>query len=195
MKEAAHPLKRLFVGISVPHNISTQLFEMSRKLKKSADIKDLAVMWTPKENWHLTILFLGDTSIGKAVELQALLKDFFADEQPFEISIRKLGAFPDVRGARYIWAGVAKSHSLLNLRQKLAIALEPWALKPDEHEFVPHITLGRLRNHKNITDLLSPWIRSDFGKFQVCEATLFESQQVGPHSRYIPLVRYPLVNH
>ncbi|MDZ4659981.1 MAG: RNA 2',3'-cyclic phosphodiesterase [Pseudomonadota bacterium] len=187
-------IKRIFIGLSIPHEVGTRLSEISRKLKKGADKKEIDVMWSPKEKWHVTLVFIGDTPVEKVTSLEILLRDFFQNERFFEVGVRKLGAFPEIQGARFIWAGVTRTDSFVTLRQRLTAALKPWGHLPTELEFTPHITLGRLRNHKNITDLLSPWIRADFGKINVNEAILYESQQIGPRTMYVPLVRYPLIS-
>ena len=185
---------RVFIGLAIPREVETRISELCRKLKKGADKKDLDVMWSPKDKWHVTLVFIGDILIEKLAPLEKILEDFFTQEKAFDIGVRKLGAFPEIQGARFLWTGVTKSDGLVTLRQRLIEALAPWGHTPTELEFTPHITLGRLRNHKNITDLLSPWIRADFGKIRVNEAILFETQQIGPRTMYVPLVRYQLIN-
>lgn len=186
--------RRIFIGLSVSDEVGSRIAEVSRKLKKGADKSEIDVMWSPKTNWHVTLAFMGDISLEKLAELEKCLKDFFAGENPLSISVRKLGAFPEIRAARTLWAGVTKSDNLVMLRNRLGELLKKRGLADLEQDFTPHITLGRLRNHKNITDLLSPFIRSDFGKINVEEAILYESQQLGSVKTYLPLVRYSLIS-
>lgn len=44
-----------------------------------------------------------------------------------------------------------------------------------DKEYIPHVTLARLRNKKNINDLISPFVRKDFGKIPVNKIQVFES--------------------
>ncbi|MEK7356524.1 MAG: RNA 2',3'-cyclic phosphodiesterase, partial [Bdellovibrionota bacterium] len=107
-------------------------------------------------------------------------------------SIRGLGAFPDDHHMRVLWAGVRKSRSLNALQTRLQDALVEAGFRRDERDFVPHLTLGRLRKARSGRDLLSPYVRTSFGDVDIKEIVLFESLLHGSRPRYEPLRRFEL---
>ncbi len=184
--------KRIFIGLNLSAEISKNIEPIVKKLKATADKKDIELRFSPKFNWHITLAFLGLTPLEKIVELKSLLAAFAHEQAPLEIHLRNLGGFPDVMGARVLWLGVAATKKLLSLHSDLEIHLEPWGYKGENRSYVPHVTIARLRNQKNITDLISPWVRKDFGKSLFSQVTLFESRPAGYFSTYEPLENYQL---
>lgn len=182
--------KRLFIGLSLSGDLKRDLEPVVKKLKATSDKKEISIRWSPKENWHLTLVFLGLTPNDKVDSLKFILSDFASTQEPVDIHLRQLGGFPEVLGARVLWAGVAASKKLLGLQTGLEAVLKPWGYGGEERAYTPHVTLARLKNQKNITDLISPWVRKDFGKAKVNALTLFESRPAGYFSSYVPLAQF-----
>lgn len=149
--------------------------EMLRKLKMSGDKKDLNIKWAPLQNLHLTLKFLGEIDNDQLDRATAALREISGALEPFHLELYGLGGFPEEKQARTLWMGVRNKRNLRELHQKVDEALQSAGFSPDHHEFRPHITLGRIRNKKNIEDLISPFVRKDFGKIPVQKITLFES--------------------
>lgn len=183
--------KRLFVGLSVSDAQKENIEPIVKKLKATGDKKEIQMRWSPKANWHVTLAFLGLTAQSRIGELKDILKNFASQYSPVQIHLRNLGGFPDVLGARVLWIGVAATKKLLELQQNLEKDLVSWGYK-SERGYSPHLTISRLRNQKNISDLISPWIRKDFGKGDVKEITLYESRPAGFFSTYVPLETFLL---
>jgi 2'-5' RNA ligase len=62
----------------------------------------------------------------------------------------------------------------------------------EEGEYTPHMTFARLRNPGKSKDLLSPFVRKDFGKVDVTEVILYESIIKTPYTFYKEIARIPL---
>lgn len=168
-------LRRIFVGISFKEDLQEPFSEVFRKLKTSAGKKDLDIKWTRPENLHLTLNFLGEISDEQTQELCKKLSELASEIKPFTVSIKDLGGLPDDDQARVLYMGVRNKKELRTLQESIDARLEPIGLNPVDHDYVPHITLARLRNKKNIKDLISPFARRDFGDVPVDKIQVFES--------------------
>lgn len=139
-------LHRCFFAVKFSAEIEDYVAAIINNLQKhGAD-----VAWTPQRNLHLTLRFLGEIS---DQQLRQVLQLPTADALPLGFRLRAagLGAFPTLRSARVLWAGVegeAPEHRhQLNELQEMT---EGWAreihLIPEGRRYIPHITLGRVRN-------------------------------------------------
>lgn len=184
--------KRVFLALSLEKMLGPSFDQMYRKLKISADAKDLDVKWTPQRNLHLTLKFIGTAKQNKLDEIRGVVTDVAIHSQPVELKLRGLGGFPDLTQTRAFWLGVQNTLQLRKLHQDLDAALSDIGIASAAEEFTPHITLGRIRNKKNIEDFVSPFIRKDFGRLEVNTITLFESHLQGHFPVYIPIESFEL---
>jgi 2'-5' RNA ligase len=143
---------RTFIAIEVPEDIKSELNQLIDKLKSSrADVK-----WVKAQGIHLTLKFLGNVEESKLEEIKQTLNKLTETENPFEISLEGLGAFPKPAFARVIWVGIKQGNeSTINLAKKLEDELEKIGFKKEKRPFSPHLTLGRLRSPKNRDKLAS----------------------------------------
>ena len=91
--------------------------------------------FSPKENLHLTLVFIGETEREDEIK-SALSKIEFP---AFEFKISGTGTFE--KGI--FWAGTEENEKLRNLRKEVFEKLKNLGFEPEEREFVPHITLAR----------------------------------------------------
>lgn len=168
-------MKRSFVGLSFEEDPGPQFHDMFRKLKTSADRKKLNVKWSPLKNLHFTLKFLGEVDEDRIKKTISSLKDLTPTLKPLCLKLQGLGGFPDEIQTRVLWMGVKNKRGLRELQQQVEEALNPLDFPSDSQEFIPHITLGRFRNRISIKDLISPFVRKDFGEIPVRKITLFES--------------------
>lgn len=130
---------RLFVAIELNRDMKRQLLNIQEQLRRLG----VRGNYTPPENFHLTLAFIGDYSEPDSVleVLESLCFD------PFELHLRGIGSFGELW-----WAGLEENQELSNLvrqlRQKLAQAGIPF----DKKKFLPHITLVRKPEYKKAPD-------------------------------------------
>jgi len=179
---------RLFIGIGFESELATQVETWMKKLRKTADKKELDPKWTPKENLHVTLVFLGNTETEARPRIEEALARVAERRAAFALKIRNVGAFPSIEQARVLWLGVQKSQALLDLQSDLEAEL---GLAMSE-DYMPHMTIARLRNPKGCRDLLSPFAHADFGRQEVREVILYQSIQAGAFPVYKPLHRFEL---
>ncbi|ARM76413.1 RNA 2',3'-cyclic phosphodiesterase [Acidianus manzaensis] len=163
---------RLFIAIEIPQ--LQQISDILTKLKMTgADIK-----LVEPENIHITLAFLGEVENEKI----DLIKDAMQilKFKKFKIILRGMGAFPNLSRPRVVWVGIAEGFTeLRNIRNILIRELGNRKIRPaDDKDFVPHITLGRVRgpsNLANLIDLINSNTNESFGDFIVDKVILFKS--------------------
>ena len=101
--------------------------------------------WVAEDRLHLTIEFLGEQPEDAVPALQAALADVARGHAPVRLSLRALGAFPNLRAPRIVWLGVEPDPKLELLQHDLVRACAELGYERDARAFRPHITLGRAR--------------------------------------------------
>lgn len=95
---------------------------------------------------HLTLKFLGDVSMSHVDAVASAVEGAATGAQPFDLELRGVGGFPDLRRPRVLWVGVAGDlEALQRLYSSVEEALAPLGLPPEGRAFTPHLTLARLR--------------------------------------------------
>ncbi len=126
-------MPRLFIAIPIPDEIVQPLERLTVGLP--------TIRWTPPEQFHLTLRFVGEVDHAMFCDIGERLADI--GFQPFEISLEGIGQFP-LRGApRTLWVGIAKCDPLTRLKRRIDRTLEDIGLEPDCRKFAPHVTIGR----------------------------------------------------
>jgi 2'-5' RNA ligase len=126
---------RLFVAILPPATVTAEIAELAAPIS--------GVRWTPPENLHLTLRFIGerDSAAQSALE-EALAR---VRVEPFILPVAGVGVFPSRGPAKVLWAGLGRAHTrLFQLRKQVDEALLSVDTGLDVHSFHPHFTLGRL---------------------------------------------------
>jgi RNA 2',3'-cyclic 3'-phosphodiesterase len=160
-------MPRLFTGIEVPEDIAGRLSEIRAGLS--------GAHWAAPDNYHITLRFAGDITDSEANHFAEALADVNFDS--FEISLSGLGSFGGNK-PRAVWAAVKPPAALQMLQKAHERAARLVGLPPETRNYVPHITLARLRN-------VSPFVVADYlaryggfftAPFEVSRFVLFSSR-------------------
>lgn len=183
--------KRLFLGLAFEGLAENpELKKLLGKLKRTVAEKDKDVKWAPKENWHVTLVFLGNLPDERAELAQTLLTEKWSVPQvPVTLDFHGLGAFADIESARTLWLGLGKSQELLDLQSSLESLYRENGFYLDDRPYRPHLTLARFRNPLNARELVGLGGRKSFGEFAVKEVILFDSVMQGHYPKYTPIAR------
>lgn len=124
---------------------------------------DLKVV-EPK-NIHITVRFLGNVTVNSVEEIfEAMKKVQFV---PFDVKVCGVGAFPDVRYPRVVWAGITEgADKLRGIFSQLEPHLRSLGFAPDPKGFSPHLTIARVRSGRNkaeLAKLISENVNYEFG--------------------------------
>ncbi len=135
---------RLFVAIAVPDIVKDSIERAQRELRAVSG--DQAIRWAKRDQFHLTLKFLGAVELLKVADLAAALRAATADSGPLQLEAAGIGMFPDARRLRVVWAGVQdRAHGLVDLQRRVERATAPFTAEPPEPHFTGHVTLGRCR--------------------------------------------------
>ncbi|MBQ8954901.1 MAG: RNA 2',3'-cyclic phosphodiesterase [Clostridia bacterium] len=132
-----------------------------------------------RENYHLTLVFLGMTPEEAVPDLLRIGR--LAMRQPFQLALApEMGTFKD---GSIAWAGVAHCPALFELQRRLSLMLTENGFPGGESVYRPHITVGRGMK------LAGPLPRVCPAAFPVEGITLFESLREDGRLIYRPLNR------
>ena len=118
-------------------------------VKTGADLKVVE-----PQNIHITMRFLGNVLLGTVEKIFDGMKK--VQFTPFDVKICGVGAFPDVRYPRVVWAGITEgADQLRSIFGQLEPHLRGLGFAPDSKGFSPHLTIARVRSGKNKAELAS----------------------------------------
>lgn len=134
---------RTFIAVEVGAEIVRQATALQTRLARS----DAAVKWVSPHQLHITLLFLGDVEERHLISLCRVVEEQAAAVPEFTLEIQGLGAFPSLRRPKVLWVGVRQgADQLRELHQRIEEPLtESGLYRPEDREYTPHLTLGRLR--------------------------------------------------
>ncbi len=159
-------MKRLFIGVPVSDEVKLKAKELIGKLKETgADLNLVS-----DENLHFTLHFFGDVYEEDIKEIESKLNTLISKEKSFEISLKKLGVFPNLSRINVIWIGV--EGNLLQLIEKVANLFE------NKETPVAHLTVARVKSAKNkdkLQMLIKEEENANFGEMRVEKVVLYES--------------------
>jgi 2'-5' RNA ligase len=166
--------KRLFVSV----DLDGLADEVAAVQELVAEASGLTL--TDPEQAHITMKFLGDTNPNRIPELTEALETAVADSgvDPFTAKFGGLGVFPHLDYISVVWLGVREgSEELTALHEAIEREMVALGFDPEDHDFTPHATLGRL-NHAGGKELVQNAVRErdpDVGTMVVDEIRLTES--------------------
>jgi 2'-5' RNA ligase len=135
---------RAFIAIELPPHVKTVLRKLQIDLGAA---KDHSVKWVYPDSIHLTLKFLGNVDIETMPQIANAMEKSIEDVKPFSLTLSELGAFPNARSPRVVWADLKGDIKILSgLQKHLEQSLAAIGFPPENKPFSPHLTLGRVRN-------------------------------------------------
>ena len=105
------------------------------------------------QNIHVTMRFLGNISPPMVDSIHEEMKKI--SFTPFEIELKGLGAFPSLKYARVVWAGIRKgADELMDVFNQLESRIRRLGFKPDLKGFSPHLTIARVKTGRHKAELI-----------------------------------------
>ena len=183
----------LFRSIAVRIEPEETLLRLIASFKQA--LKNESIKWTDNSNFHITIVFLGDTPDNRVKEIELILQELSRGFGEFELLIRGSGVFKSLVDPRVLWTGTGPSDRINDLNKIISEKLRETGTNLEERSFRPHLTLGRVRRINDLTKLkvlLDEFRDKDIQRVKVSEIILYESilRPEGPF--YKPIGRYSL---
>ena len=138
--------QRLFLAINLPQQIKEQLFDLVLKLQKTN--KNKPIKWVEKDNFHLTLHFLGDTPEEKIQEITQALKPIVADFKTLNFQLlNSISSFPNLKDPKVIFLEMKELNDgqTVKLQKQIGEALTKLGYIIDNRPFRLHLTLGRIK--------------------------------------------------
>jgi RNA 2',3'-cyclic 3'-phosphodiesterase len=137
------PRIRTFVAVEMSPRVKARATDLIEKLRvASSDIT-----WVRPPHMHLTLKFLGDVPDTETPDICQVVRLVAAQFEPFEITCRGVGAFPNLQNPRTLWIGIEDgADELKQLQAAIDEALKKdLRFAKDQRGFHPHLTIGRLK--------------------------------------------------
>lgn len=178
---------RTFIAINFEEDVINNLYKSVGKIRKELEALGYVVKWVPKENCHLTVRFLGEVSTTKLEEIKGAISKL--ELLQFRLVLKDLGVFPEYRNPRVLWAGIeGEVEKLYSLYKKVSEALKVIGILPEDREFRPHLTIGRVKI-KGRGDIRGIFEKhsANWGSSKIRELVLYESKLLPEGPLYTPL--------
>ena len=134
---------RTFVAIPLPPNIQKALAGLQRRLARH---HAETIRWVQPESIHLTLRFLGGIDPELAPGISREIEEAATSTGRFQLRMAGTGTFPPKGRPKVVWAGVeGEVKRLERLRSRVEGALSRVGFEPEARPFLPHVTLGRVK--------------------------------------------------
>jgi len=182
---------RTFLAIPLPDEVKAQLTAAVQRLAPLAH----EVKWCTKDQFHLTLAFLGEVSPAILPHLTEAANRVCAALPAFKCRAYGFGFFGTKRNPKTLWAGIDLTPELDALYERLWLELGKFGYKNREPDFRPHVTLGRcLESARNdaVVRAMDADEAFEFGEWRVTRVTLYESRLTPRGATYHTLGSSPL---
>jgi 2'-5' RNA ligase len=183
-------LIRAFIAV----NLAASVIEEIAKVRSALQEAKGDIRWTRIEGLHLTLKFLGDIARNQVEPILAVVREALQHQPPLQVIACGLGAFPSLRRPRVVWAGLS-GKGLKEVSEIVETTLMQLDFPPDEREFTPHLTLGRVRSQRGwerVLPVVKEYEQTYFGESTVNQVILYQSELRPEGAVYSPLGSIPL---
>jgi len=141
---------RSFVAIELPEELKAGLTQLQAQLKSG---EQPWVKWVDPYSIHLTLKFLGNITVDRIGEITRAMEEAAQGIPPFQLTVKGLGVFPNLRRVQVAWVGISgELDKLSQLQQRIESNLARLGFAPESRPFTPHLTLARLRDQASLDE-------------------------------------------
>jgi 2'-5' RNA ligase len=138
-------MKRLFAAIKIqPSDEFSRIYFNLRK-----ELSNERINWVNPENIHITLKFFGETHKDRIPAINKALTAASLQFEPFSMKIEKTGIFGSSYKPKVIWFGIDDGGAISNLAGEVLTQLEKAGWERDRQNFVPHLTIARIKFLQN----------------------------------------------
>jgi len=179
---------RLFLGFAPVEAECRGIYEVGQRLSFQPP---LPLRWTPPDNWHVTLVFLGEVAAHLVSQLDQVVSSVVSGYRAMALQLDSAEWFPSASKPRLLALHAEVPDRLLELQRALASALRGQGYPVEQRPWRPHLTLARYpgaRRH------FAPPPLPPFAPvtLELREVTLFESVPGASGPRYRALQQFEL---
>ena len=182
---------RIFIGLQ----LSGYLINTIPMIKSTIQDKKQLIRWVSGKNLHLTLSFIGSIGKEKLDQLKIKLNNI-SKFNSFDITLNRTGCFPGLENPKILWLDIDRGRNeLINIQADIEKRALPFKENAKNEKFVPHITIGRIKNmNKNINLDLSTFSNAVYSDIKIPVKTiyLFKSQLLESSVEYSVISKYSL---
>ncbi len=167
-------MKRLFAAIKI--HPSTRFISVLNEF--SSSLRHERIKWVEPENMHLTLKFFGETDEEQIPAINLAVQTAVSQSKPFILKISNTGIFGSRYDPKVIWFGIEKHPELDTLAKNIFAELQKCGWQPDRQNFIPHLTIGRIKELKDkplFQKIISNFSTLEIQIENVTEIILYES--------------------
>ena len=168
-------MKRLFIATKV--DLNSECRQLLQNLQQQTQYDK--IIWVKDEVSHLTLCFLGKTPEPQIPLIKEAMEKAVVSSNPFSLQLDKLGFFGSRYAPTVIWLGFKEFEAYKQLFVSLEQQLQLLGFEAQQGNFVPHITLGRIKmihNKKRFWELMQPFTEKVSQEIPIHEITLYQSK-------------------
>jgi 2'-5' RNA ligase len=134
-------MKRIFAAIKI--HPSENFIYLMYQLKQA--LRNENIKWVEPNNIHITLKFFGETEESGIAEINNQLEMVSSRHKSFKFYIKGTGIFGSSYNPRVIWFGINENKELENLSTDVLNSMATIGWQKDRQNFVPHLTMGRIK--------------------------------------------------
>ena len=181
---------RTFLCIPIEDDLRNHISSVAEELHARVDAR---ASWVQPENYHVTVRFLGEIDPMLTVDLKEACREVTGQIRSFDISVDRVGGFPNLDSPRVLWAGGRAPTPFRNLLSRLDDELSQLGFPHARVDSLAHITIARIKGrvHTPLTGALGE-ITQPGWTLRADRLVLMESLLTPRGAIYSPLFTLPL---
>ena len=185
-------LIRSFIAVKIPSGSEDRLRAAEEQLRAA----EASVKWVDPDSFHITLRFLGEVEEARLSALWGSVYQSLDGSLSFTMRFLGVGAFPNIKRPRVIWAGVTEgAEEMRELAARVEQACAGHGFEAEERPFRAHLTLGRVRRPESNVKLAAAMAElsdAELGEVHVDRVVLMKSELTRSGAVYHILEERPL---
>ena len=193
---------RIFIGIDLDPEVRSRIARFFEGVQGFAP----DARWVRPESLHITLKFIGEQTPARVEAISECLRR--VESSAFEIRSGGYGFFPTAKAPRVFWIGIQAGQELIELAEKIDMAVAELGIPREDRAYSPHLTLARAGGRSGspkwrkgdgpntafavLEKRLAAMGELDFGTMTAREFILYQSQLSPGGSKYTKLQRFPM---
>lgn len=178
---------RVYIAIDFEDSIKSYFEKLTEYVKEHC----IEGSFTQKNNFHLTIRFIGEADDIQIAKIKEVLDSAVLNISPFELFLSNLGVFKR-KSTNILWLGIEENAILSKLHKELSKLLREAKISFYDKLYIPHITLGRRVLFYEDSKDLNKLIQFEKINIPVKAITLMASKEVNGKLNGVPIYRVKL---
>lgn len=187
---------RTFIALPIPDAVKAEIERAQDELRRA--LPKNCARWTKREQFHLTLRFLGNVETVRVPELADAVSAACSGFPALKLRAERIGYFPDLRFPRVVWVWVHDEADRLGALQKaVAQATANFAESHAEKDFSGHVTIARTKEIKRpqaeiLAKLAHGMIGRFFGEWTADRVEIMRSELLPDGAQHSVVGAFPL---